>query len=190
MTDQMRNWLTRGAMALAIFIVGALLGWIVRGPGHDAKVARILMYQDWRVLCPAEKDEKGSCSMTSEFVDQRSGTRLADLTFGRDNGKQILAIKVPLTVLIPAGVGVQLGTETQTFQYATCAPDGCLAFAPVDDKLMASFATAKSISLIVTASQNGKSVALPMSVQGYSDAAEALNTAEARRHSWWRRLWS
>jgi invasion protein IalB len=190
MTDQMRNWLTRGAMALAVFIVGALLGWIVRGPGHDTKVARILMYQDWRVLCPTDTEEKGSCSMTSELLDPRSGTQLASLTFAHDADKRVLVIKVPLTVLIPAGVGIQFGTDTQTFQYATCAPDGCIAFAPIDDKLLASFSGAKSISVVVTASQNGKTVALPMSVRGYPDALESLNTAEARRHSWWRRLWS
>jgi hypothetical protein len=45
------------------------------------------------------------------------------------------------------------------------------------------------MALVVTA-QNGRTVSLPVSVKGYSDARKALNNIEARRHSWWRRLWS
>jgi invasion protein IalB len=190
MTDQMRNWLTRGAMALGVFIVGALVGWIARGPGQASGTARIMVYQDWRLACPPDTDAKANCTMMSELVDPRSGTRLAQLSLGTDDNKPILAIKVPLTVLLPAGVGLQFGTDTQTFQYATCEPDGCLAFVPVDDKLRSSFDGAKALSVVVTASQNGKTVALPMSVQGYGEAAKALNNIEARRRSWWRRLWS
>lgn len=186
----MRDWLTRGAMALGVFILGGLVGWVLRGSGSDAGTSRILMYKDWRLVCPADKDDKAFCTMTSELIDNKSGTKLAQLSFGKEDGKDMLAVKVPLTVLIPAGVGLQFGSDTQTYQYATCAPDGCLAFIPVDDKLRASFLGAKSIGVVVTASQNGKSVALPMSPQGYADAISSLNTIEARRHSWWRRLWS
>lgn len=176
--------------ALGVFIVGALVGWIARGPGQDAGTARIMVYQDWRLVCPSDKDAKASCTMMSELVDPKSGTRLAQLSIGTEDSKPILAVKVPLTVLLPAGVGLQFGTDTQTFQYAMCAPDGCMAFVPVDDKLRASMDGAKSMSIVVTASQNGKAVALPMSVQGYGDAEKALNNIEAKRHSWWRRLWS
>jgi invasion protein IalB len=190
MTDQMTNWLTRGAMALGVFIVGALVGWVARGPGQDSGTARIMVYQDWRLICPSDKDAKAACSMMSELIDPKSGTRLVQLSIGTDDNKPILAIKVPLTVLLPAGVGLQFGTDTQTLPYATCAPDGCLAFVPVDDKLRSAFDSAKSLSVIVTASQNGKTVALPMSVKGYSEASKSLNNIEAKRHSWWRRLWS
>ncbi|HVU19883.1 MAG TPA: invasion associated locus B family protein [Rhizomicrobium sp.] len=190
MTDQMRNWLTRGAIALGVFIVGGLVGWIARGPGQDSGTPRIMLYQDWRLICPTDKEAKGSCTMMSELVDQKSGTRLAQLTIGSEDEKPVLAIKVPLTVLLPAGVGLQFGSDTQTFPYQMCEPDGCIAFVPVDDKLRSSFDGAKSLSIVVTASQNGKTVALPMSVQGYGDAEKNRNLIEARRHSWWRRLWS
>ncbi len=186
----MKTWLTRGAIALIGLIVGMLVGWIARGPGQDSNTARIVVYQDWRLICPSDKDAKANCTMMSEMVDQRSGTRLAQLTIGSEDNKRVLAIKVPLTVLLPAGVGLQFGADTQTYQYATCEPDGCLAFVPLDDKLRSSLDGAKSISIVVTASRDGKAVALPMSVQGYDDAEKALNNVEARRQSWWRRLWS
>jgi len=187
MNDQMKALLPRIAMGLGVFIVGALVGWFVRGSGGDG-AASIRVYDDWRVVCPADKTTKVSCQLTSELVDPKSGVLLARLAIGNEDGKETLAVRVPLTVLIPAGVGVQFGSETQTFQYATCAAEGCLAFVPMDDKLRSSFDGAKSLSVLVTASQNGKSVALPMSVKGFADAEKAYKNSEARRNSWWRKL--
>jgi invasion protein IalB len=187
MNDQMRALLPRIAMGLGVFIVGALVGWFVRGSGGDG-AASIRVYDDWRVICPADKETKVSCQLTSELIDPKTGTQLAQLTMGKEEGKDTLVVRVPLTVLIPAGVGIQFDSDTQTFQYATCAGNGCLAFVPMTDKLHASFDGAKSLAVVVTASQNGKSVSLPMSVKGFADASKALNNTEARRHSWWRRL--
>jgi invasion protein IalB len=199
MTDQTRTLLTRVAIVLGVFILGGLVGWVSRGPGQDEGISRVLSYSDWRLICPSDKDkndkdnkdksDKVFCTMTSELVDSKQGTRVADVTIGRDEDKPMMAIKVPLTVLIQSGVGVQFGADTQTVQYSTCMPDGCVAIVPFDDKMRSGFENAKSFSLIVTL-QNGKSITLPMSVQGYVDAQKALNNIEARRHSWWRRMWS
>lgn len=193
MTDQMRYWLTRGAIALGIFVVGGLAGWIGRGAAHQGDVSRIAFYQDWRLACPADKEAKASCELASDIVDPKSGTKLAQLMMGQDatktDKKEVLIVTVPLTVLIAPGVGLQFGSETQTYPYVTCVPSGCIAMVPVDDKLLASLASAKSMSLVVAA-ENGRTVPLPVSVQGYADAIKALNQTEARRHSWWRRLWS
>jgi invasion protein IalB len=186
----MRTWLMRGAIALVFLLLGLALGWILRGPGGDSNVGRIMVYQDWRLACPSDKDDKASCQLATELIDQKSGTPLAQLALERMDGKQTLSVRVPLTVLIPAGVGLQFGSDTKTYQFATCSPAGCFAFVPVDDKLMEAINGAQTISVVVTVSQNGKSVALPMSLHGYADGIKALNTIEARRHSWWRRLWS
>lgn len=185
----MRPWLVRGAIALAALIVGVLAGWIMRGMGQP-DVPRIYVYQDWRLVCPKDSDAKASCQLADEFVDERTGTQLAAVSFENQDGKRVMVIKAPLTVLIPAGVGLQFGSDTKTYQYATCAPAGCFAFVPLDDKLQAAFDSADSLSVVVTVSQNGKSAAIPMSIKGYAEANRAYNNIEARRHSWWRRLWS
>jgi invasion protein IalB len=190
MTNSMSTWLARAAIALGFLALGVIVGWVLRGPGLDSNVGRIMVYQDWRLACPKDSDAKASCQLATEFVDQRSGTPLAQLALERLDGKQTMSIRVPLTVLIPAGVGLQFGSDTKTYQYATCSPTGCFTFVPVDDKLMDALNGASSISVVVTVSQNGKSAALPMSTRGYAEASKALNTIEARRHSWWRRLWS
>ena len=190
MTNSMSTWLARAAIALGFLVLGVIAGWVLRGPGLDSNVGRIMVFQDWRLACPKDSDTKATCQLATEFVDQRSGTPLAQLALERLDGKQTMSIRVPLTVLIPAGVGLQFGSDTKTYQYATCSPIGCFAFVPADDKLMDALNSASSVSIVVTVSQNGKSAALPMSTRGYAEALKALNTIEARRHSWWRRLWS
>lgn len=186
----MRTWLMRVVIALVFLVLGAVLGWMLRGPGLGSDVGRIMVYQDWRLACPKDQDDKASCQLATEFVDQKSGTPLAQVALGRSSGKPEMTIRVPLTVLIPAGVGLQFGSDTKTYQYATCAPLGCFAFVPVDDKLLDQFKSASTVSIVVTVSQNGKSAALPISLHGYSEGMKAFNTIEAKRHSWWRRLWS
>jgi len=129
--------------------------------------------------------------MTADIIDPRSGTRLAQLALGSQPGKtdEELVISVPLTVLVQPGVGLQIGSDTKTYPYQTCVATGCVSIVKVDDALLKSLDGASSAALVVTA-QNGRSVSLPVSVKGYSDARKAFNNIEARRHSWWRRLWS
>jgi len=191
MNDQMGTWLTRGLIALGGLVVGLALGWIWHGAASGGDVARMSFYNDWRLVCPADKDEKASCGMTADLVDPRSGTKLAQLALGSQPGKtdEELVISVPLTVLIPPGVGLQIGSDTKTYPYQTCVATGCVSIVKVDDALLKSLDGASSAALVVTA-QNGRSVSLPVSVKGYSDARKAFNSIEARRHSWWRRLWS
>ena len=194
--DQTGRQLTLAAIGLGLFVVGALVGWIGHGAsGRSDGVSRISFYDDWRLACPSDKDvkeKKATCELATDAVDTRSGTKLAQITIGRQEGKvdsRVMIVTVPLTVLIPAGVGLQVGTNTQIYQYVTCVPAGCVATVPVDDKLIDSLSATQSLALVVQA-QNGKSVSLPVSIKGFSAASNTLKDIEARRASWWRRMWS
>lgn len=189
MNDQMRTWLTRGGAALGVFLVGMVAGWIAHGRND---VARINFYKDWRVVCPADTDTKGSCMMISDVVEPKSGTRLATLTWGVEANKtdtDVIVVNVPLTVLIQPGLGLQIGDKTTTYKYATCAPAGCMATVTVDDKLTTALQDATTVGIVV-ASERGEPITLPVSIQGYKDAYAAMNAAEGKRKSWWKRLWS
>ena len=43
---------------------------------------------------------------------------------------------------------------------------------------------------VVVAQPDGKAVELPFSMKGYAVAYAAFLSSEAKRKSWWRRLWS
>jgi invasion protein IalB len=198
MDDKTRNLSTLAGIGVGALVVGLLAGWIIGAShAHDGS-AKIELYKDWRLACPAddEKDKdgksKGTCALATDVNDPSSGQRLAQVTMGAEPGKpdvEMMVINVPLTVLIQPGVGVQVGSDTRTVAYATCLPTGCVATLPVDDKLSDELRTATSVNLIVTA-ENSRTVPLPMSVQGYAEAAARMNATEARRRSWWKRLWS
>lgn len=190
MNDQMRSWLTRGAMALGVFVLGGIVGWMLHGGGPA--VSRISFYKDWRLACPADDDRKASCALATDVSDPKSGARLAQITMGveaAERDKHVMVFTVPLTVLIPPGLGVQVGSETRTVPYVTCLPNGCVATLPVTDKLLDELSNASSLGLVVTA-ESGRGLTLPVSLQGYKTAVDAMYSTEARRKSWWRRLWS
>jgi len=192
MNDQMRNWLRRGGIAFGIFVAGALVGWMFRGVSGHIAVSKIYVYDDWRVVCPADSEAKSSCRMGTVSVNSQSGERLTEVSIGYDEGnleKRTLALTVPAGVLIQPGLGMQLGPDTKTYPYATCTRSDCIAIVPLDDKLLDTINSAPSINLVV-AVQGDRTVPLTVSLKGYKEARDAMNSTEAKRHSWWRRLWS
>jgi invasion protein IalB len=192
MDDKMRTQLTRGGIALGLLVVGLIAGWIGGvATAHDG-AAKIEVYKDWRLACPSDEDKKGSCALASDIADPSSGEHLAQITMGTQADKpaqQVMVVTVPLTVLIQPGLGIQVGSDTKTVPFATCVPSGCVATMLLDDKVLDSMRDAPTMGLVVTAG-NGRSINLPISIQGYKAAISTMNWSEARRHSWWRRLWS
>jgi invasion protein IalB len=184
--------LKRAGILFVVLVVGGVGGWIGRGVlAGPADVPTMKIYQDWRLFCPATKDKDVSCEMTQDVVDQRAGTRLARLIMVRQKDKSmILAATVPLQVLLEPGLGLKLGDDQiRIFQYKTCTEEGCISIIPVNDQLVASLAKAQQAGVAV-AQPNGKAVELPFSMKGYVEAYKAFLSNEAKRKSWWRRLWS
>lgn len=177
---------------LAVFLVGGLGGWIGRGyltgPGD---VPTMNVFDDWRLFCPTRKDATASCEMSQDVVDQKSGMRVARFVLLKDKDKSaVLALTVPLQVLLEPGIGLKIGDDqVRVFQFKTCTEDGCLSVVPIDDKMQAALGKSDKLGVVV-AQPNGKAVELPFSMKGYGVAFAAFLNNEAKRNSWWRRLWS
>lgn len=181
-----------------IFVVGALLGWVGRGViAGTPDVPTMLAFNDWRVTCPASKEKNVACRLGYDMVDQKSGQQVASFTIFREPGKdeksapgaKMLAINVPLNVLLEPGLGLKLGSDTKTIPYKTCVDGGCIATLPLDKALEKSIGDTDDISLTV-ARLDGKGVELPVSTKGFAAAHKAYVNYEAKRSSWWWRLWS
>jgi len=183
------------AIWACVFIVGALLGWIGRGilAGPD-DVPTMTVYQDWRLICPARTEKEGSCRITQDIVDSKAGQQIASLVFFKQTEKDkkestVLAVSVPLNILLEPGIGLKFGNDIKTYQYKTCTEGGCVAIIPVDDQLQAALNGTDSASLTV-ARLDGKAVDLPFSTKGFAKAHKAYLNFDAKRSSWWWRLWS
>ncbi|MGA7675399.1 MAG: invasion associated locus B family protein [Rhizomicrobium sp.] len=184
--------LTRIVILLVVLVVGGIGGWIGRGAlAGPADVPNMNVYQDWRLFCPDSKTKNASCEMSQDVIDQKAGQRIARLILVRDKDQNmILAVTVPLQVLLEPGMGLKIGNDQiRVYQYKTCTEEGCLSIIPVDKQIKAAFAKAQNAGIAV-ARPDGKAVELPFSMKGYGEAYEAFLNNEAKRKSWWRRLWS
>jgi invasion protein IalB len=181
----------RIVIPIASVVVGAVAGWF----GHSlvaapASVPSISMYQDWRLACPSPSDAKGSCAMVQDVVDERSRAEIAHLALGKTKTGLEMVITMPYDVLLAPGMGIAIGSDpVRVYPYQTCNSVGCIATLPVDDKMLASLRNAKQ-ARVLFAMLNNKPVGLPFSLNGFNEANDAFSNNEARRTSWWWRLWS
>jgi len=177
---------------LVMLVIGGVGGWISRGLlAGPADVPTMTIYQEWRLFCPDSKAKNVSCEMSQDVIDQKSGSRIARLIFVKEKDKNmVVAVTVPLQVLLEPGLGLKLGDDqVRVFQYKTCTQEGCFSVIPVNNELEAAFAKAQQAGVAVV-QPDGKAVELPFSMKGYPEAHEAFLSNEAKRKSWWRRLWS
>lgn len=179
-----------GGVAL---LVGLLLGWTVRGVAtYNIRAASVATYDDWRVACPSADTKDSNCELVTEVTDKQSGNAIARTTITTDkDNKQVIGFTLPHGVALEAGMGIQFGKEPpKVFQYRTCNTLGCIATLPYDEKLAASLKGADNDMKVMFATLEGKPVVEPVSLKGYPKALAAWKSNEAKRHSWFWRLWS
>ena len=152
------------------------------------------VYQDWRVICPARKEKDAHCRMESAVPDPNTGQTVVTLGIATELDKdkkasKVLVISVPLGVSLPPGLGLKLGSDTKAYAYRTCIESGCVAVVPSSDALERSIGEAGDTAVVV-AGGGDQPVSVPFSTKGYADARKAYKNYEAKRTSWWWRLWS
>jgi len=180
-----------GGVAL---LVGLLLGWMVRGVStYNIHSAAVAIYDDWRVACPAAEAKEGACELSTDIMDrtQPQPTPIARATITTDkDGKKIMGFILPYGVALEAGMGLRIGKDpVKVYPYRTCNTVGCIAVTPFDDALATSLKNADDAA-VMFAGLDGKPVSVPMSFKGYNKSYGAWKAADARRHSWFWRLWS
>ncbi|HVW72078.1 MAG TPA: invasion associated locus B family protein [Rhizomicrobium sp.] len=175
-------------------LVGLLLGWMVRGVAtYNVHAAQVASYDDWRVACPSADQKDAACELSTDLIDksQPNGAVLARATITTDkDGKQVMGFTLPFGVALEAGMGMRIGKDpVKVIQYRTCNSVGCVATTPFDDALSKSLSGTDDAAVLF-AGLDGKPVSVPFSFHGYKTSLSAWKSAEARRHSWFWRLWS
>ncbi len=185
-----------GGVAL---LVGLLLGWMVRGvTTYNVHAASIASYEDWRVACPAAQAGPGdppdlNCELSSDVVDKTQGNTnvLARVSISTDkDGKKLIGFMLPFGVALEAKMALRIGKDPiKTYPYRTCNTVGCIVTTPFDDTMATALNNASDAAVMV-AGLDGKVVSAPMSFKGYKKSLAALRAGDARRKSWFWRLWS
>ena len=180
-----------GGVAL---LVGLLLGWMVRGAAtYNIHQASITSYDDWRVACPAAETKDAHCELSTDVVDKSQGSPSTvgrvTITNDKDN-KPMMGVVLPYGVALEAGMGLKIGKDpVKVYQYRTCNAVGCIVTTAFDDTLANSLKGADDVALMF-AGLDGKPVSVPMSFKGYQKSVSAWKSADAKRNSWFWRLWS
>jgi len=174
----------------AALVVGAVVGWTVHGvTRYGTTTETITTFQDWRTACPAASAKDASCEIVQDILDGKTRNEVARIAYVRDKGKPALGITLPLGVLLEPGMGISFGTEApKTTPYRTCTAAGCVAEFMIDDKLQASLDAGKEGKLVF-AGPDGKPLGIPLSLKGFADAQRAYRSNEAKRSSWFWRMW-
>jgi len=188
----MKNQTERLVVGGVALLLGLLVGWMVRGVAtYNAKGAVVTPYDDWRVACPSADTKEGACELASDIVDKQQNSAIARMTVTTDkDGKQLIGFTLPHGVALQAGMGLKIGKDAvKVYPYRTCNSVGCIATAPFDNALAGSLKGA-SDAQVMFATLDGKPVAEPVSFKGYKNAYAAWRSSEAKRHSWFWRLFS
>jgi invasion protein IalB len=176
-----------------LFFAGVLVTLAVeRAAPPNGGLASVIVYDDWRLGCPAmdDKSAAGSCELDQDVLDARTRTPLVHLAIGQTPAGRVLAITVPHNVLLPPGMALLLGKgPAKAAAYDFCDSSGCIAAIPMDAALEKSLRDADK-GQVTIASLQGKPAGIPFSVHGVKDGLSALDKSAARRGSWWRRLFS
>ncbi len=184
----------RVIVGVVALLVGLLLGWMVRGVAtYNVHAAQVATYDDWRVACPSADMKDAACELSTDLIDksQPNGAVLARATITTDkDGKQILGFTLPFGVALEAGMGMRIGKDpVKVYPYRTCNSVGCIATTPFDEPLSNSLKGSDDAAVLF-AGLDGKPVSVPFSFKGYQTSLSAWKSAEAKRHSWFWRLWS
>jgi len=181
----------RAGIAAALLVLGLIVGWF----GHKAAssppdIPTVAVYDDWRLACPQSSAKEATCEIQQDVLDAKSHSELARMAIFKLKDVNTLIVTVPYNVLLEPGIGIGLGNDKpRIYPFETCNGIGCVVRIAFDDDLAKAIGAAPQ-ARILFAGLDGKPVGLPFSLKGYKDALAAFNSAEGKRRSWWRRLWS
>jgi invasion protein IalB len=182
----------KAAAGAVLLVIGLIAGWLLhRAIFSPPDVPTLMVYDDWRMACPRSTDKDAACNIEQDVLEAKSHSEIAQLSISRINNANVMTVVLPYNVLLEPGIGLTFGTDKPLlYQYEVCDGGGCVVRIPVDEPLVHKLLAAKDAPRILFAGMDGKPVGLPFSVKGFVTAYNAYTSAEARRHSWFRRLWS
>lgn len=186
----------RIAIGAALLVIGLLSGYFIhKGIAAQPDIASSGEFDDWRLTCAKPSDKEHGCEMSVDVYDEKGASELARVQIFKAKEGPSMVVTVPYNVLLDPGIGIAFGNDKpRIYPFEVCGGMGCIVRAKFDgdlDNAMLKAANDKASSArILVAQLDGKPAALPFSLKGYAAAHKAYVSDDAKRHSWWRRLWS
>ncbi|MEN6542490.1 invasion associated locus B family protein [Parvibaculum sp.] len=140
---------------------------------QSKKPLHVESFGDWKVVCPTK--EKKSCFARILLVDQeKRQPAVSWFVAQRADGKGAMSfLNVPLGVLLPAGVTVEVKDKPRKYPFTRCTPQGCNALFPMDPDLVSRLSTMNTVSVTVIG-PNTRALAYTVSLKGFGDAMKRI----------------
>lgn len=187
----MTNLTQKLAIGVVALLVGLVVGWAGRGVAtYNTSTQAVTTYGSWRVACPAAKQTNVNCEIIQDVLDNQSHEEIVRIAVGKQpDGKPALDLVMPLGVALEPGVGLVMGTNSMiAAKFRTCTQQGCIADIPLDQNLQKEFDQGKDGKVVFEGSNDNKPIAIPISLTGYAAAQRAYHRDEAKRGSWYWRM--
>lgn len=148
-------------------------------PGNASSLQEA--HGDWTVSCRAAMSADGAktrlCAISQQHVDQRTRQRALSIELRPDAGGAKGTLSLPFGLVLDKGVSYQLddGAVGATQRFRTCLPTGCVVDVDFDPRTVASFKTAKALTVKATA-DGGQEVEFSISLNGFVNAYGRAST--------------
>jgi invasion protein IalB len=157
---------------LRFFCALAAAGWLSTATAQETKTEKT--FDNWVVTC-GETAEGKNCAMSQTLRDAKTKQVVLTVILARtQDGKNIVTVRTPIGVLLPAGLGLAIegGPET-TAQYRFCGPRACHAQFEVAAGVLDAFR--KQAAFTATFSRlDGQRMSVAGSLKGFSGAFDFL----------------
>lgn len=180
--------LVAGAIAL---LIGFAVGWAIRGVAtYNTATQAVTAYGSWRVACPAARQANVNCEIIQDILNSQTHEEIVQIAIGKlPNGKAAINMVMPLGVALEPGVGLVFGTNPMTTaKYRTCSQQGCIVEMPIDQRLQKELDGGKDGRVVFAGAADNKPIAVPVSLTGFGQAESAYHRDEAKRASWFWRM--
>lgn len=140
----------------------------------------------WGVRCsnkdgtPVEEGQRGDyCEIFQRISVAETGQRVMELSMGYPQGKDnpaSVVLTLPLGILLPAGVAVQVDDNSDSMQKAAvqhCDNGGCYAVLQVDRDGVGDFKAGKRL-IVAFKDVKGKTLQMPVNLSGFTKAIGQL----------------
>lgn len=136
--------------------------------------AHVESFGDWKVVCPTK--DKQSCFARIFLVDaEKHRPAVSWFVAHRRDGKGTMSfVNVPLGVLLPGGLTVEVKGKPRKYAFNRCTPQGCNALFPMDPDFVSGLSGMKTVSVTVLG-PNTQAVAYTVSLKGFSEAIKRID---------------
>ncbi len=131
-------------------------------------------FDAWSLIC----GEQGNCSMSQLIAKDKAATQIlmgVNINYSVSEKFPVLMLRLPAQVNQTSGVGIKID-DNKSIQVpiSQCNERACQSIIKIDNTLLNEMKNGK-VGMIAFALKSKRQLTLPLSLEGFSEAFEALN---------------